>query len=85
MCNLYHQATSVSEVARFFKDTNLELSKLSQTMNIEDGYVGADQDGPVLVNSDDNGILKISKKRWGFPAVRDGAKPITNIRNLDST
>jgi len=86
MCNLYHQATSVGEVSRFFKDSQLTLSKASQKLNIEDGYVGADQDGPVLVNGPETeNTLEVSTKRWGFPSVQDGAKPITNIRNLKSS
>lgn len=51
-------------------------------------YVGADQDGPVLVSGNDG--LELTMMRWGFPPTsartRDGkwAAPITNIRNLES-
>ncbi|MGB6231144.1 MAG: SOS response-associated peptidase family protein, partial [Litorimonas sp.] len=29
--------------------------------------------------------LDLVTKRWGFPAIRNRAKPITNIRNLESS
>ena len=85
MCNLYSHKTSTGELVSLFSKTSLKLTEESRGLNIEGGYVGADQDGPVIVNSEEgNGRLDIVIKRWGFPAIRDGAKPITNIRNLDS-
>lgn len=32
----------------------------------------------------ENGALTMRTRRWGFPSWKDGSKPITNIRNLDS-
>lgn len=84
MCNLYRQDVAPAGLVHFFEDSALSLSETARGRNVEAGYVGADQDGPVLVNAGD-GKLEIAIKRWGFPAIREGAKPITNIRNLDSS
>jgi len=84
MCNLYRQDVSQSKITSFLEPSQLRLSENARGRNVEAGYVGADQDGPVLVNAGD-GRLDIVTKRWGFPAIRDGAKPITNIRNLESS
>ncbi|CAM3746984.1 SOS response-associated peptidase family protein [Litorimonas haliclonae] len=85
MCNLYSHKTSTGELVSLFSQTSSGLTQESRGLNIEGGYVGADQDGLVIVNSDEGGgQLDIVTKRWGFPAIKDGAKPITNIRNLDS-
>jgi len=83
MCNLYRQDVAPSTINHFFRDTPLHLSEQARGRNVEAGYVGADQDGPVLVNGE-NSALELVDQRWGFSAIRDGAKPITNIRNLRS-
>ncbi len=83
MCNLYRHETSPHGIAVFLKPTSLGLSDAARARNLESGYTGADQDGTVLVNSG-QGELDFAYMRWGFPPVRDGAKPITNIRNLAS-
>tara|TARA_R110002020_G_scaffold40554_14_gene119854 strand:+ start:450 stop:854 length:405 start_codon:yes stop_codon:yes gene_type:complete len=85
MCNLYHHSPSVAEMASFFEGSLFKFSVKSRAANLESGYVGADQDGLVLVNSANKSELEFSIKRWGFPAVREKAKPITNIRNLNSS
>ena len=88
MCNLYRQDVAPSVITHFFRDGPLGLSDQARGRNVEPGYVGADQDGPVLVNAmgaAGDGELDLVTKRWGFPAIRDGAKPITNIRNLKSS
>ncbi|MGB3723286.1 MAG: SOS response-associated peptidase family protein, partial [Pacificimonas sp.] len=51
--------------------------------NFAPNYVGADSDGPVIAVED--GQLVVRVRRWGFPAWADKGKPITNIRNLEST
>lgn len=88
MCNLYRQDVAPSVITHFFRGGPLQLSEQARGRNVEAGYVGADQDGPVLVNSGGTaktGQLDLVTKRWGFPAIREGAKPITNIRNLNSS
>ena len=84
MCNLYRQDVSQSKIASFLEPSRLRLSEAARGRNVEPGYVGADQDGPVLINGE-GGALDIESMRWGFPAIREKAKPITNIRNLDSS
>ncbi|MGB6230164.1 MAG: hypothetical protein WBF53_08565 [Litorimonas sp.] len=84
MCNLYRQDVAPSIITNFFETSPLSLSEQARGRNVEAGYVGADQNGPVLVNAGD-GKLDLVTKRWGFPAIREGAKPITNIRNLKSS
>jgi len=83
MCNLYRQDVAQSKIIHFFEGSGLSLSDAARGKNIEPGFVGADQDGPVLINGK-NG-LDIVTKRWGFPPIREKARPITNIRNLKSS
>ncbi|MGJ8562837.1 MAG: SOS response-associated peptidase family protein [Alphaproteobacteria bacterium] len=84
MCNLYNHAASPGNIQHFFEGAKLKLSDRARGKNIEPGYVGADQDGVVLVNAHAKSTLNFETMRWGFPAIREGAKPITNIRNLKS-
>ncbi|MDB2439696.1 SOS response-associated peptidase family protein [Hellea sp.] len=83
MCNLYRQDISQSKIISFFEKSSLSLTSTARGLNLEPGYVGADQNGPVLIN-DGNNFLDYATMRWGFPPVREGARPITNIRNLTS-
>lgn len=88
MCNLYHLGHPRSEIAQFAQSIGMELRATPATDNLAPGYVGADSDGPILRTSGDD--LELVSMRWGFPPVspktKDGkwAKPITNIRNLES-
>ena len=45
--------------------------------------MGADADGPVFAVED--GKVVMHMRRWGFPSWKDGSKPITNVRNLESS
>ena len=67
----------------FAEAMDVPLSGTAGSNNYEPGYVGADADGPVLCM--ENGMMTMRKRRWGFPSWKEGAKPITNIRNLDSS
>lgn len=82
MCNLYHHSVSAADLKLFAQGFGKPLSAETAKSNFEAGYVGADSDGPVLVI--ENGALTMRTRRWGFPSWKDGGKPITNIRNLDS-
>jgi len=85
MCNLYHQNTRQADLADMLARIDLQLTEESRGLNMAPGYVGADQDGPVLVQGEDG--IEIRTLRWGFPGIPKGDKtptPITNIRNLDS-
>ena len=83
MCNLYRQNLSAADMKLIAESGSLRLDETSRGQNVEPGYVGADSDGPVL--SVEDGQLALRYRRWGFPPVRSGAKPLTNIRNLDSS
>ncbi|MEM6409899.1 MAG: SOS response-associated peptidase family protein [Pseudomonadota bacterium] len=83
MCNLYRHELATAEAAAIAKEIGSKFDDRSRGLNIEPGYVGADGDGPVL--SVVKGELGIHRRRWGFPPIREGAKPITNIRNLKSS
>ncbi len=83
MCNLYHHSVGASDLTVFAKEIGAPLSASATESNFEPGFVGADSDGPVLVMED--GYLTVRKRRWGFPSWKNEGKPITNIRNLDSS
>ena len=95
MCNLYRQDVSQSRITSFLEPSRLTLSEQARGRNVEPGYVGADSDGPVLVHAGATepgewepgraGALDLKTLRWGFPAVMEGKRPITNIRNLESS
>ena len=83
MCNLYHHSVGAADLTVFANGLGVPLSASASKSNFEPGFVGADGDGPVLAMVD--GALTFSYRRWGFPSWKDGGKPITNIRNLDSS
>lgn len=83
MCNLYHHSVSAADLKLFAQDLGKPLSAETAKCNFEAGYVGADADGPV--RAIENGALMMCTRRWGFPSWKDGGKPTTNIRNVDST
>ena len=95
MCNLYRQDVSQSRISSFLEPSGLKLSGQARGRNVEPGYVGADADGPVLVHvgatassaweNKASGALDLLSLRWGFPPVMKGKRPITNIRNLQSS
>lgn len=82
MCNLYEHRIAVAEIADTLDQIGLDLNARSRAQNHPPDYCGADNDGPVIIA--DGRTASIETLRWGFPPIRDGAKPITNIRNLDS-
>jgi len=85
MCNLYSKLITPSTLRTFFEDMGLVLTEDSLTKNYQPGYVGADQDGPIIRWEENDYNLEIDDLRWGFPKVSDKHKSyITNIRNLDS-
>ena len=83
MCNLYYHSVSASELKRFGEQLGYSLAPDTDRRNFAAEYVGADSNGPVL--SIEDGQLVARQRRWGFPAWAEKGKPITNIRNLDSS
>ncbi|MEO9969969.1 MAG: SOS response-associated peptidase family protein [Hyphomonadaceae bacterium] len=88
MCNLYYLGHSRDEIAQFVATLGQEFLTTSETDNLAPGYIGADSDGPVLRAT--SAGLELASMRWGFPPTSPKnkagkwAKPITNIRNLES-
>lgn len=83
MCNLYHHSVSASELKRFAAGLDLPVSTTAAQSNFEPGFVGADSDGPIIAV--EGGELVVRERRWGFPSWSEKGKPITNIRNLNSS
>ncbi|MGB7407272.1 MAG: SOS response-associated peptidase family protein [Pontixanthobacter sp.] len=83
MCNLYHHSVSSSDARLFFANAGYGSASTTIGDNHEPAYVGADADGPIFAVEDDAVVLR--RRRWGFPSWKDGGKPITNIRNLESS
>lgn len=83
MCNLYRHDMSLQTLRSVAKEMQLPLFTTAATGNLEPGYVGADQDGPILRPHQDG--IQLAMLRWGFPPATAKTKtPITNIRNLES-
>ncbi|MEM9378194.1 MAG: SOS response-associated peptidase family protein, partial [Pseudomonadota bacterium] len=82
MCNLYRHEGAVEAIRQFAAAMGRAFRTSPATGNLPPDYVGADSDGPILTNTD--GDLLLDNARWGFPPAKQGAKPITNIRNLKS-
>lgn len=83
MCNLYRHDLSLQALRSLAQEMQLPFLTTPATGNLRPGFVGADQDGPILRRKGDD--LELAMVRWGFPSATDRSKtPITNIRNLDS-
>ncbi|MEO9970110.1 MAG: SOS response-associated peptidase family protein [Hyphomonadaceae bacterium] len=83
MCNLYSHESNHQAISKFVEQLDLDLTMGSNLGNYAPGFVGADQDAPVLRPTGHG--LELSMVRWGFPPAKAGSKkPITNIRNLES-
>src|SRR5688572_26767607 len=78
MCNLYSNRLSREEIARLFR------ARLWQGPAGEIGEVYPDMLAPVL-RLDREGGCVVQDMRWGFPPPTAGTRPVTNIRNLNSS
>ena len=79
MCNLYSLTkgqAAIRDIARAMRDTTGNLPPLPG--------IFPDQIAPVVRTARD-GVRELTTMRWGFPPVaKPGARPITNVRNLQS-
>jgi putative SOS response-associated peptidase YedK len=79
MCNLYSLTkgqVAIRELARAMRDRAGNLPLLPG--------IFPDQVAPVVRTARD-GVRELTTMRWGFPPVaKAGARPITNVRNLQS-
>ena len=82
MCSRFHQSASANTNNRL--DTE-ELFKRNVVAHCEKEGVRdifPDHDANIFISV--NNMFVEKNARWGFPPVRVGNRPITNIRNLDS-
>ena len=84
MCNRYANKSTLSELRRLMELIDLDLVATSATANLGQEDVYPDQDASVLRPSSE-GRIELAKLRWGFPEAKPKARPITNIRNLNSS
>jgi len=76
MCNLYRMRSGISEMAALFG-----LAEARANLPAFDA-IYPDRSAPLIVSQDNRAAL--IEAQWGLPAWRDGMRPITNVRNLDS-
>ena len=80
MCNLYTMTATVDEMRRLFGPFEGDATNLPPFEEIYPGRAA-----PVLRRGEAGG-LKLEMMQWGFPGpVSAGARPVTNVRNLDSS
>ena len=79
MCNLYTMTATVDEMRRLFGPFEGDATNLPPFDEIYPGRAA-----PALRRGEAGG-LKLEMMQWGFPGpVSAGARPVTNVRNLDS-
>jgi len=79
MCNLYTMTATVDEMRRLFGPFDGDATNFPPFDEIYPGRAA-----PVLRRGEAGG-LKLEMMQWGFPGPASaGARPVTNIRNLDS-
>ena len=80
MCNLYSMTATVDELRRIFGPFDGDRSNLPTYDEIYPGH-----HAPVLRRSEEGG-LKLQSMKWGFPGPKAaGSRPVTNVRNLESS
>ena len=79
MCNLYTMTATVDEMRRLFGPFEGDATNLPPFDEIYPGRAA-----PVLRRGETGG-LTLEMMEWGFPGpAAAGARPVTNVRNLDS-
>lgn len=84
MCNRYANSATLSDMRNFMRDLGVDLETTSETGNFQTQDIYPDRDA-AIIRSIDPRTTELAMARWGFPVVRKGARPITNIRNLNSS
>ena len=77
MCNRYVMKADVDEIKQAFGSFENDRSNLAEYDNIY-----PEQLAPVLIQT--NGSVAIRELTWGLPSWKQGARGITNVRNLES-
>ena len=83
MCNRYANKSTLTKLRQLMELIDLELVTTRSTANLSEEDVYADQDASILRPAGE-GTVELAKLRWGFPEAKPKARPITNIRNLNS-
>lgn len=84
MCNRYANSASLADMRSLMRSMGVDLETSSQTGNFQPQDIYPDQDAAIIRPCDEN-TVELAMLRWGFPPVKEGARPITNIRNLASS
>ena len=82
MCSRFHQSSSAISTDRFNIEELFKRNVVSQREKEGIRDIFPDHNANIFISVDN--IFVEKKARWGFPPVRVGNRPITNIRNLDS-
>lgn len=77
MCTMYRMTSNVAEIARVFGTTGTPAVNLPRF-----DAIYPDRDAPVI--RQEGGARQIEIMRWGFPPPPGVARPVVNVRNLDS-
>lgn len=78
MCNLYRMTATIDEMRKLFGEFDGSRTNLN-TLNA----IFPNQSAPVLKQNDYG--LTLSNMTWGVPGWKQGMRPITNVRNLESS
>lgn len=77
MCNLYRMRSNAAEIARVFGANNT-------AGNIPDlTEIYPDQNAPIVRSAESGRVIEAFT--WGFPPPGQVKRPVTNVRNLEST
>ena len=83
MCNRYSQTGSPTDIQKAINAIDLSIVSVpSEKASETTRDVFPDREGLILRQVDDE--AELTEARWGFPEVKTGRRPITNIRNLSS-
>lgn len=84
MCNRYTQTGSPTDIQKAINAIGLIIVSEPSEKAIESSQdVFPDREGLILRQVGDD-EAELTEARWGFPKVKTGGRPITNIRNLNS-
>ena len=82
MCSRFHQSSSAISTDGFNIEELFKRNVVAQCEKEGIRDIFPDHNANIFISV--NNIFVEKKARWGFPPVRVGNRPITNIRNLDS-
>jgi putative SOS response-associated peptidase YedK len=78
MCNLYTQSKSPDEIARLFREAQIDLRFPEGIPNLEPRDIRITDPGPIVRPAADGGF-DLVVRRWSWPG--QGGKPVYNFRS----